>query len=180
MKACNTFSWYFLIYWGIQVALSLFFQTVYFSDFWIQSRHCNPHHYIVPNLITLKEAWYVPHSLLHLPLHQNSSCKWTHRARVFRCLLLLLHRFVCLATSFYLTINSVPSYTYTSLFYDRLAFYCGDILPLLICFSIVRCMLRYHFLAMMSNASMNAAVHLFLWKHVCVIFECIAIRTIGS
>lgn len=90
MKACNTFSWCFLIYRGItQIALSLFFQTVYFSDFWIQSRHCNPHHYIVSTLITLKEAWYVPHSLLHLPPHQDSSCKWTHRARVFWCLLLL-------------------------------------------------------------------------------------------
>lgn len=71
MKACNTFSWYFLIYWGItQVALSLFFQTVYFRDFWIQSRHCSSHHYIVPNLNTLKEVWHVPHSFLHLPLHQ--------------------------------------------------------------------------------------------------------------
>lgn len=42
----------------------------YFSDFWIQSRHCSSHHYIVPNLNTLKEVWHVPHSFLHLPLHQ--------------------------------------------------------------------------------------------------------------
>lgn len=110
----------------------------------------------------------------------NSSCKWTHRARVFHCLLLLLHRFVCLATSFYLTMNSVPFYTYTTLFYDQLAFYCGDILPLLICFSIVRCMLRYHFLAMMSHASMNATVHLLFVETRLCSFECIAIRTIGS